>query len=80
MPFPFRKRIRMIKPDQIPNDALNAAVNAANESDPFYVNRIQISDAIVAAINGWAGSEVLWFGKGPSLILPLTQEDVDDEA
>ena len=64
----------MIKPEQIPDGAVWEFILSSSSPNT------KPAEQIAAALNAWFGSEVLWFGKGPSLILPLNQESVDDEA
>ncbi len=61
----------MIKPEQIPPDAMYAAWKAFNAG-------MTINDAIAAAINAWPGVYEYKGREGQSLSLPLTQENNDD--
>lgn len=38
---------------EIPKRVLEAAINAANENDPYYVSRTQIKAALIAGLKAW---------------------------
>lgn len=62
----------MIKPEQVPDEAMNALLMALRI-------RKGGKDAIAAAINAWPGMEIEMVGESDDfLILPLSQE-VGDE-
>lgn len=74
----------MIKPEQIPDEVIKAAFNAAmlQKHDSY---EDQMIDAITAAINAWPGithyDEFRVFGQPYSparIMLPLPQEKNDD--
>ena len=64
----------------IPPEAVEAAVAAANADDPYYVSRSQITAAIRAALENWPGMRVVLNGLHPPRVtLPLPQENSDDQ-
>lgn len=68
----------MIKPEQIPDEVVEAAHRAALEAD--FNMRDQLRAAIVAAINTWPGrfSGNAWPDLAPTIVLPLSHENNDD--
>lgn len=65
----------MLKPEQIPPDAMYAAWKAMNAG-------MTLNDAIAAAINAWPGMIEAMRGSSmslrPQIILPLPQEPSDE--
>lgn len=62
----------MIKPEQIPDEAVDAML----ESIGSFFCRAEARAACAAALNAWPGGEVVdWYHADKTLILPLTQED-----
>jgi hypothetical protein len=63
----------VIKPEQIPDEVVEAAHRAALEAD--FNMRDQLRAAIVAAINAWPDAFITKYSEGaPAFNLPLTQE------
>ena len=61
----------MIKPEQVPPDAMYAAWKAMNAG-------MTLNDAIAAAINAWPGAEIeMVFVEEDYLILPLRKENTN---
>lgn len=71
----------MIKPEQIPDEVVQNAIQAMHEADDYYINDEYARVAITAAINSWPGA-FQWTFNGPRLgtsyILPLPLEKTDD--
>jgi len=84
----------MIRPDQIPDEVVEAAARALSEAElwPGVWSRLdsvvqdaftaQARAAIASALNAWPGWEGSWTGDGDTLrrtiILPLPQEKQND--
>lgn len=65
----------MIKPEQVPPDAMYAAWKAMNAG-------MTLNDAIAAALNAWPGMATYSAGMNgpyPYIILPLPKQEVSDE-
>lgn len=64
----------------IPPAALEAGVEAANELDPYYVNREQIRAAFEAMVAAWPGMRVddtfRWLSEA-AIILPMEDKNAE---
>lgn len=66
----------------IPPAALEAALEAANAEDPYYVSRIQIEAACLAMLRAWPGMSIEKFApwsKDRIIHLPLPRKETSDE-
>jgi len=73
----------MIRPEQIPDEVVEAAVSAYNyaSSDCYTTEEQDMLAAIAAALAAWPGSEISWItgeSEAGDLILPLPQEPSDE--
>jgi len=65
----------MIKPEQIPDEVIKAAFNAAM-LQPHNSHTGQMIAAVTAAINAWPGFKAAWFlPQGKVYILPAPWEN-----
>ena len=65
----------MLKAEQVPNEAVKAAIEAWENNDQSFRPN---AETIAAALNAWPGMLVEWHSRGPGIILPLPQEPRDE--
>ena len=65
----------MIKPEQIPNEAIKKAIKAYDDADGQQDRWMR--EAIAAAINAWPGGIIAEDLEVAGIILPLPQEKND---
>ena len=63
----------MVKPEQIPDEALDAAIAAMLAADDYYIYREHMRSIIAEAINAWPG--VVVFEDEISLPMPMERAD-----
>ncbi len=72
----------MIRPEQIPDEVVEAAVKAFDESeeDAYVSHAHDIRVAIAAALNAWPDAFITKYSEGaPAFNIPLPQEKSDGE-